>query len=426
VVRRPGKARHRSLRGAAAALTLLAAGVCSVIAHPGSAAAAAAFAHIDASQFVLDPSDSFDRYGAIVSRIEASGKVTKPASLAAAVDGPQDFHPTWGLCHPTDIGSTLSPTGYCWDPADDDWDTANWRPQGISGSWDAQPNLVWSGRKFAVVSWHGIQASDAFARLTFVDYTDTANLKFRDVLLVVPVTNGGVDNFAPFDFNHADGVVWYGNTLLVANGGRLHAFSLKHLWTMTRSEEEIGFGADGNEAPSARWHRYALPEIGEYYPESTPTGDYIPCTPITGTRPCLNSLSLDRRGSARDSMVSAEYVAANSAGGRAIRWPMDASTALPLLSADGKVHADEAFSSPIWHMQGAASDGTNWFISGTCASGSGTCIHKAAPDQAPHQQAQVNGGLENLSYQPSYNGSAPRLWGVNEGNNRFVFNISVP
>jgi hypothetical protein len=391
---------------------------------PGRAEAAAAFAHIDASTFTLDPGDSFQRYGSIVSAVESSGAISKPASLGAAIDGPQDFHPKWGLCHSTGIASSRNPTGFCWDPADDDWDTANWRPQGLSGSWDAQPNLVWEGRKIALASWHGIKDSDAFARLTFVDYTNTSSLKFRDVLLVVPAVVDGVNTFTTFNWNHADGVVWYGNTILVANGGRLHAFGLNHLWTMTRSAEDIGFDAAG--APSARWHRYALPEIGEYYPDSVPTGGYVGCSSVTGIRPCLNAISLDRRGSSRDSMVSAEFVGADSAGGRAIRWPMDASTALPLLGADGKVHADEAFSSPIWHMQGVASDGTNWFISGTCASNTGTCIHKAAPDQAPHQQAQVNGGLENLSYQPSYNGSAARLWGINEGYDRFTFNITVP
>jgi hypothetical protein len=415
------------LRGLVASIALLVAGVGALTLHPAGAHAAATFGRIDASTFVLDPSDSFQRYGGIVSRIESSGRVTRPSSLGAAIDGTQDFHPTWGLCHSTGITSTLSPTGFCWDPADDDWDTANWRPQGITGSWDAQPNLLWGGRKIAVASWHGIQASDQFARLTFVDYTDTAKLKFRDVMLVVPVQTNGVDGFAPFDFNHADGVLWYGNTLLVANGGRLHAFDLNHLWTMTRSEEEIGFGADGTKAPSARWHRFALPMIGEYYPDHAPTdGAYIPCASITGPRPCLNSISLDGRGSARDSMVSAEYVGPNAAGGRAIRWPMDEATRLPLVSPDGRVHADEAFVSPIWHMQGVASDGTNWFISGTCASNSGTCLHKAAPDQSPHQQTAVSGGLENLSYQPGYNGAVPRLWGVNEGNNRFVFNIKVP
>jgi hypothetical protein len=407
-------------------LAALVVGAGAVVVSPGVAQAAAAFAHIDASSFTLDPGASFQQYGDIVTAIEASGKVTRPATLGAVLDGTQDFHPKWGLCHPTGITSG-TPDGFCWDAADDDWDTANWRPQGLSGSWDAQPNGVWtdtdgSTRKIALASWHGIQDSDAFARLTFVDYTDTKNLKFRDVLLVVPVETGGVDNFVPLAA-HADGVVWYGNTILVANGGRMHVFSLRHIWSMTRSEEEVGFGSDGSKAPSARWHRYALPEIGQYYPDFTPTGAYIPCSPLTGTRPCLNSLSLDRRGSSRDSIVSAEYVAANSAGGRAIRWPMDYLTALPLLSADGKVHADEAFSSPIWHMQGAASDGTNWYLSGLCASGTGTCIHKAVPDQPPHQQTLVNGGLENLSFQP---GSSPRLWGVNEGNNRFVFNIPAP
>jgi hypothetical protein len=405
--------------------TIVAAVAVAVAVAPAPAFAAAAFAHIDASTFQLDPSDSFQRYGSIISTLEAGGQVSPVATVGAAIDGPQDFHPTWGLCHPTGIASSRNPVGFCWDPADDDWDTANWRPQGISGSWDAQPNLIWQGRKIALASWHGIQDANDFSRLTFVDYTDTAHLKFRDVLLVVPVVTNGVANFTALAA-HADGVIWYGNKILVANGGRLHAFSLEHLWAMTRSDEEVGLGADGTSAPSARWHRYALPEIGEYYPDFTPTGPYIGCSPITGTRPCLNAISLDRRGTAQDSMVSAEFVGADSAGGRAIRWPMDASTALPLLGADGKVHATQAFTSPIWHMQGVASDGTNWFISGTCASNTGTCIHKAAPDQPPHQQAQVNGGLEDLSYQPVYGSSAARLWGINEGNDRFVFNISVP
>ena len=417
----------RSSRGrrlfAAAASVLI--GVVTVAIGPGRAEAAMAFRHIDASSFVLDPSDSFQRYGAVIDRLEASGKVTTAASLGAALDGPRDFSPTWGLCHSTGIPSALNPTGFCWDSEDDDW-ASGWRPQGISGSWDAQPNLVWQGRRVAVASWHGPQDSNDFARLTFVDYTSTASLKFRDVLLVVPDSAGGVDNFRRFDWNHADGVVWYGNTLLVANGGRLHAFSLRHLWAMTRSQEEVGLGADGSQAPSGRWHRYVLPQVGEYYPEYTPTDGYVGCSPITGNRPCLNAISLDRRGSARDSMVSAEYVGADAADGRAIRWPMSSATALPLLGADGKVHADEAFASPIWHMQGVASDGTNWYLSGTCAGGTGTCIHKAAPDQAPHQQAKVSRGLQNLSYQPSYNGSAPRLWGLTEGNDRTTFAIDVP
>ncbi|KUL42445.1 hypothetical protein ADL15_00790 [Actinoplanes awajinensis subsp. mycoplanecinus] len=396
-------------------------GLTAVAIGPGPASAAAAFAAIDASSFVLDPSDSFQRYGDIISRIEASGKVTPAASLGSALDGTQDFKPTWGLCHtPTGFPTTLDAKGFCWDPRDDGWGLT-WTPQGISGSWDAQPNGIWQDRKIAVASWHG--PNDAFSRLTFVDYTDTSKLKFRDVLLVVPTTTGGVDNFRTLEWNHADGVVWYGNTLLVADGGQLHAFSLRHLWATTRSEEEVGFGADGSAAPSGRWHRYVLPQVGEYF-----TGDAAGCNPITGIRLCLNALSLDRRGASPDSMVSAEYVSKDSpvrAGGRAIRWPISSATALPTLSADGKVHAEEAFSSPIWSMQGIASDGANWFIAGVCAAVDRGCLHKAVPGQSPHQQAVI-GGLENLSYQPSYNGSQPRLWGATEGDDPITFNISVP
>lgn len=412
-----------------AVVALIFASLATVGSTVGTAYAATPFASIsNPSQFVLDPSTSFADYGGMVANLEASGKVHAAGSLDNALAGPQDFHPTWGLCHSTGISSTLRPTGFCWDPRDDaGWNTSTWRPQGISGSWDAQPNGLWGTRRIAVASWHGPLDSNAHARLTFVDYTDHANLKFRDVLLVEPTQVNGVLNFTTFDFNHADGVLWYGNTLLVANGGRLHAFSLKHLWAMDRLEQDVGLGTDGTSAPSARWHRYALPMIGQYYPQNAPPdGTYIGCSSITGTRPCLNSISLDRRGSARDSMVSAEYVGPDQAGGRAFRWPMNASTALPLLGPDGKVHAEEAYSSPIWHMQGVASDGTNWYISGTCASGSGGCIHKTQPNQAPSQKAQVYSGLENLSFQPAYGGAAAGLWGLNEGDNRFVFSINVP
>lgn len=394
---------------------------------PGVAHAATPFARIDPAPFVLDPSDSFQRYGSLIDELESTGRVRRTATLGAALDGPQDFTPTRGLCHSTGIPTTLDPTGFCWDDRDDGWDNATWRPQGISGSWDAQPDGLWENRRVAVASWHGPQATDTFARLTFVDLTGSA-LKFRDVLLVVPVRSGSTVTFRTFDWNHADGVVWYGNTVLVANGGRLHAFRLNHLWAMDRSAEDVGHGPAGDQAASARWHRYALPMVGEYYPEYTPApgAPYVGCTSITGVRPCMNAISLDRRGSARDSMVSAEYVGPNQAGGRAFRWPMDYLTALPALGADGKVHAEEAFTSPIWHMQGVASDGANWFLSGTCAGGVGTCVHKAAANQAPSQKARVYGGLENLSYQPAVGGQAARLWGINEGEERFVFSVKIP
>ncbi|AEV82339.1 hypothetical protein ACWT_1321 [Actinoplanes sp. SE50] len=413
----PKVSRRRRLLAVVAAMLV---GAVTMGAGPGRAEAAAAFAPIDPAPFMLDPSDSFQRYGSLVSRIEASGKVTATPQLGSALDGPQDFKPTWGLCHPTaGIPAGLGATGFCWDPRDDGWGLT-WTPQGISGSWDAQPDGLWEGRKIALASWHG--PNNGFARLTFVDYTNTAALKFRDVLLVVPYSSNGVDNFRVLSA-HADGVVWYGNTLLVANGGRMHVFSLKHLWAMDRSEEETGFGADGSKAPSARWHRYALPEIGEYYPESTPTGTYVGCTSATGVRPCLNAISLDRRGGNPDSIVSAEYLDANAAGGRAFRWPLSPTSGL-VVSADGKVHAEAAYTSPVWRMQGIASDGVNWYIAGNCASGASNsgCIHKAVPGQAPHQQAEV-GGVENLSYQP---GTSPRLWGLTEGKNPITFTIKVP
>ena len=56
-----------------------------------------------------------------------------------------------------------------------------------------------------------------------------------------------------------------------------------------------------------------------------------------------------------------------------------------LMDADGKVHAEAAYRSPIWNMQGIASDGTNWWMAGRCPGQRvrTACIHKAQPDTEP-------------------------------------------
>lgn len=429
--------------------TLVAAGLLIVgaaVAGGGTAQAATPFAAIDTAtvnQFTLDPGTSFTGYGAAIDAVEAGGAVHVMDANQVLASGGRTG--STGLCHGTGLSSSLSPTGFCWDKADDTSNSytpdGGWTPQGITGSYDAQPNGKWDNQTTShtayLASWHFDQdlggsnpQSNAFARLTLVN-ADNGAITYNHMLLVEPSGDqsaGG--NFRAAAGTHADGVVWYGNRVFVANGRWLQVYDLRHIWKVTSNQEMVGISGG---VSSARWSNYALPMIGRY---RTTASDGTACTPVTGTAPCLNSLSLDRSG--QDGLVSAEYYASNAAGGRVIRWPLDAATTLPSTSDTsgvGTSHATVGYTSPIWHMQGAATDGTYWYLAGDCPSGVGggsgdsidySCIHRAEPNQAPHVYTTSPVLTENLGYAPS----AHRLWGINERINsttgiRVVFSITA-
>lgn len=395
------------------------------------------------SQFSLDPGTSFSDFGAAVGAVEAAGHVTvQNANQVLDAGGTQGSK---GLCHNTGLSSSLGPTGFCWAKADDTSDsyttTGGWTPQGITGSYDAQPNGLWADgttqHTAYLASWHFDQAmgtanaqGNLFARLTLVN-ADSDAITYNHLLLVQPTgdaSTGG--NFTATPNTHADGVVWYGNHVFVANGRWLQVYDLRHIWKVNSTEQSVGISGSTS---SARGYRYALPMIGRY---RTTASDDTACNSATGTSPCLNSLSLDRNGP--DGLVSAEFYNANAGGGRILRWPLNYQTALPTTtdpSGIGVVHPTVGYTSPIWHMQGAATDGTNIYLAGDCPTGVGggsgdslpySCIHKAQPDQAPHVFTTSPVLTQNLGYSPS----AGRLWGINERINsttgeRVVFSIAT-
>ncbi len=236
----------------------------------------------------------------------------------------------------------------------------------------------------------------------------SAGVLYHHLLLVQPVRDAaGTVNYTQVAA-HADGLMWLGNLLFVANGRQLQVYSLDHIWQMQTSgadATDTGLTASG---AYAHWNAYALPMIGVYY--TTPTAGTA-CASVTGTTPCLNSISL---APDRTSFITAEYYRPSAAGGRVIRWPLNPQTGLPLVNDGTKTQATEAFSSPIYHMQGAATDGTAFYIAGDCPGGVSEythgCIHKALPDQAPHVLTEAPPLLENLSYWPK----TGELWGINE------------
>ncbi|MFV0137960.1 hypothetical protein ACLGIH_33080 [Streptomyces sp. HMX87] len=105
------------------------------------------------------------------------------------------------------------------------------------------------------------------------------------------------------------------------------------------------------------------------------------------------SLSLDRTGA--DTLVSGEY--RRAAGGRIIRWHLNAGVALPTAKEGSQIvtaEAVRAYTTPVWSMQGVATDGERFYMSGQCPEGwndvpaddnmAYSCIHHAKPGEAPH------------------------------------------
>lgn len=427
----------QSLRTRLAVLgtALLALGSSLVAAGP--AQAATPFAAVDAATvagFQLRPGNTFAENDAAIKAVEAQGAVTVKNATQVLTSGGRTGRP--GLCHTTGLSASLSPSGFCWDAADDTsnsyTDVGGWTPQGLTGSYDAQPGGLWDGHTAFLASWHfsrgmqtgGAKVANEFSRVSLVN-NDGGQVRYNHLLLVRPTVDAeGRGSFTGVS-SHSDGVVWYGNKVFVANGRWLQVYDLRHIWQVNSSSDAVGVSGTTS---SARWSAYALPMIGEYVTTSDGGACSVGSSDATvpKDRPCLNSLSLDRTG--QDGLVSAEYKP-GAAGGRVIRWALDANTALPY------GHATAAYSSPIWAMQGATTDGTDWYLAGDCPSGVGggsgdpsgapySCIHKAGANAAPHVLTTAPVYTQNLGYDPA----SGRIWGLNERINsttgvRVVFSV---
>ncbi|MFJ5520418.1 hypothetical protein ACIQB4_25600 [Streptomyces griseoluteus] len=404
-----------------------------LLTNPHPAAAATPLAPMNASVMKLTAGDFQSRWDAI-DAIEAGGAVTSYYDPDQDALGPlltgNGHTGSRGLCHPTNLNSAYSPDGFCWDHGDDT--SADWTPQGLTGSHDASPDGTWRGHYVYIASWHF--SDNTFARITVVDNSPGAPTTYNHIMLVDPYGSGGSANFravgnpsspaSPAPGGHADGISWYGNKLFLATGHQIQVYDLRHLWKMSgNTSASVGIQ---NGASSARYFNYALPMIGMYYNGKPGDG-------CTDTNPCLTSLSLDRTGA--DGLVTSEF---NATGGRpVVRWPLSSNGLLETDTTDnstGTVTATAAYRVPVWKVQGAATDGTYYYFSGECPDYAGGtdadvpyCIHRAKPGEAPHVLTEAPPLTQNLSWSPL----AGRLWGLNERANsttgkRVVFSIQTP
>ncbi|MEU1230402.1 RICIN domain-containing protein [Streptomyces sp. NPDC005828] len=382
----------------------------------------------------------------LISSAESAGVARASVTDVVAPTGSHAGRPS--LCHGTGLNGAMKYDGFCWDAADDATgytDTSGgWMPQGFSGSHDATADGLYAGRHLYAASWYyGKYANslpnEQYTRVSIAESTGD-QVSYGHVALVEPV-NG---NFKELSYlSHADGVAWYGDRLFVANGVELQVYDLTHLWRMSdtdsTSAQYTGLTGSGSAVrTSARYHRWALPLVARYTtkPGYSPDAVVQPFPDVTTAQPagnprscgpknqvlCLSSLSIDRSTST-PSLISVEN--RSGAGARIVRWPLSQlGASLPTQVTSSTT----GYTTPVYNVQGTATDGENFYMSGDCPSSwpaGYSCIHVASPGGASRVLSQAPWLTESLSWDPN----ARRLWGLNEaledsvGAHRVVFSI---
>ncbi|MFF2021251.1 hypothetical protein ACFVW2_05505 [Streptomyces sp. NPDC058171] len=372
-----------------------------------------------------------ETYGAPIRAVEATGNVTRTSPAAVALSRQ---HVGRALCHGTGLNGAYLYDGFCWDAGDDAtsaW-SGGWHPQGLTASHDAQPGGTVDGHHLYVASWYygtGETTRDQFARVSFLKSTGT-DRSYGHVMLVKPKNTGASATFEAVTNVHADGMVWYGNKLYVANGGELQVYDTQFLWRMeSTATDRVGIA---NGVSSARYHQWALPMVARYVTTDPEEANVRTCP---GEQACLGSLSLDRSGPV-DHLVSGEYLNPGTRTTHVARWPLNDAT--DLLASDsgatfGTTTATGVYAVPpsVRRVQGVATDGTRYYLAGQCPDGymgdantsdplSYSCIFESLPGGVPTVLTRSPSLTQNLSYAPS----SGRLWGLNEQtNHRVVFSI---
>ncbi|WP_431040613.1 RICIN domain-containing protein [Streptomyces sp. P1-3] len=412
------------------------------------------FAKVDESEFVLyprempgvDPGSNGDQTArSVIEGVEAANAVTKASPLSVAQSRQ---HVGRKLCKTTGINGALKYNGFCWDKTDDDTSAwhKGWHPQGMSASHEAYESGTMDGHHLYMQAWYyGVGGEpddrDKKARVSILESTGN-DWSYGHVLLVKPTGSRAKPDFTAVDKVHADGMVWYGNRLFVANGGELQIYDLNHLWKMKSVSDRVGI-KDG--VSSAGNHQWALPMVARY---STRTkaqeGASANKSPRFCGDPgdryligCLSSLSLDRSSG---SLVSGEYrnnsdelqylnppKAIDERPARVITWP------LQHIGEGGTspVKATSAHVAPVRQLQGVATDGTYFYLSAECPvdymrdhrpgdDGSYSCIWQAKPGGQTTVLTRTPPLTQNLNYAPQ----SGRLWGSNEKTSyRVVFSL---
>ncbi|GAA0592143.1 hypothetical protein GCM10010174_04020 [Kutzneria viridogrisea] len=364
------------MRRTVAATLLASAVLAATAAAPAAGAAPSTLTQINATPYALAEGGSFAKYAPRVTALDAKLANAKVADVLADAN-----RTATAGCH--------GAASFCWDSGDNS--TADWYPQGLSGSWDAtggQPKMV-------LTSWYN-KTGDKGVRLTFADYHDPAHVKYRHALLVEPTA---ADNFGPVKV-HAGGIALVGDYLYVVDTAHgLRVFDLRHIWRTAADPGKSKIGKQSDGKYYAYDYRYVVAQVGSY--RQSGSGDCDP-PPSSLTAPlCFSYIGVDRSTSP-PSLLTGEYYN-GKAGARLVRWS---------LAADGKLatgKAAAAYQSPHQNLQGAVSY-KGEFASSRSQSASKDGVLYDERVGAAATSSSLPPGPEDLSYDPA----AKRVWTLTE------------
>jgi hypothetical protein len=310
---------------------------------------------------------------------------------------------------------------FCFDPADSGAGQGEleWIPQGVSTGADAEDPPVHDA---LLVSWYDSAVSPA--KGVRISFLNPQTRKYRHVLLAYPyIAAGGRPNYEivgrPQGGIHAGGILWYGDYLYVADTTRgIRVFDTRFIFDLQKSpngdtsnKDGIGWGSG---AYRGFGYRYVMPQVDAWVNAAGPDAD--PGRHCPGVRaPKFSYLAVDR-SEEPDRLITGEFCDDTGDVGRVARWPLDAATGRPVVSADGLVHATEAYRLAANQIQGAVSLGGAWYLSRTNKRDRAGELIVARPDAGPTgslvatETRPAGIGPEDLSYSPADD----RVWTVTE------------
>ena len=273
-----------------------------------------------------------------------------------------------------------------------------WYPQGISTSADASDTEDINGRKVLVTTWYS-SGKDGVKRGSRVSFLDLETLKYRHVLLVIPVFDKeGNLQLRPMNI-HAGGIVWAGPYLHIAATKR--GFVTARVDDIMRvpgdDDHPDEFGYDGQRV-SSYGHRYVLP-VRFTYKAFTDDGH---------EQLRYSFVSLDRR-SDPPALIAGEYNI-GKAPNRLARYPLDPATWQLQTGDDGFSRPLEIDEGGVVQMQGAALAAGRYHVTVSHGPWMPGSIYAGPSGDLKPKRFALPMGPEDLTYWPS----TDRLWSLTE------------
>lgn len=309
----------------------------------------------------------------------------------------------------TTDAASLFVTGFRFQ--DDDQESLDWYPQGLTGTGDAHDSGRVDGEKFLVVAWYNKANQDHYdepmSRISLVNVSDMDDVRYRHLLLIEPIWLDGVQSFQAVE-THCGGVVWFGRWLYVASSDRLRVFDMEGILDLKAQNPDyldsqlIGY-YDGKYHGAG--YRYIVPQVAVYTIDGGDRGNYF------------DTLGLDR-STDPPRLVAAAYVGTSSRFDQDVThevvvfFELNTSTGL-LANTGGHVEASDAAYTDELYVQGVHACGDRVWL---CQSSDVNRLLRREVGGTGGDQHEWALGGEGLTYAPT----TDHLWNVTEVDGRRI------